>query len=152
MTNSRDGRAPAVVLDTNAALDWLVFADPSMAAPGNRILVGAWRWLACRRMRDELADVLARAPFAERRQITERALTSFDDLVDSVEPSATPELPPGLRCADPDDQVFVDLAFQQRARWLFTRDKALLALAPAARRHGLEIVAPARWRAEAVAG
>ena len=49
-----------------------------------------------------------------------------------------------LQCRDPDDQMFIDLALAQRARWLLTRDRALLALARPAAAYGLEIAAPRR--------
>lgn len=146
MTISHDHGLPAVVLDTNVALDWLLFDDPSVAELADRIGRQAWRWLACDRMRDELAVVLSRAPFAARRVDCEHALTSFDRLSIRVALAGTSAIPASLRCLDADDQVFVDFAVEHRVRWLFTRDKALLALAPAARSHGLAIVAPARWR------
>jgi predicted nucleic acid-binding protein len=134
---------PAVVLDTNIVLAWLLFADPALASLAQRIEAGALRWLACARMRDELADVLARSPFVERKTACEQVLASFDRLTTRVAQDATHVASPGLRCADPDDQVFADLALAHGARWLYTRDKALLSLAPAARRHGCEIVTPA---------
>lgn len=152
MTISRDPDAPAAVLDTNVALDWLVFADPSAEILADRIGTRAWRWLACDRMRGELADVLARTPFNARVSDRERALALFDRLAKLVAPVAHAPLPSSLQCSDPDDQVFVDVAIQHQARWLFTRDKALLALAPAARRQGLEIVAPARWEPDTPIG
>ena len=38
--------------------------------------------------------------------------------------------PPGLpRCSDVDDQKFLELAWHAQARWLVTKDKALLVLA-----------------------
>jgi predicted nucleic acid-binding protein len=148
MTHPFDTPAPAVVLDTNVVLAWLLFADPAVAGLAHRIEAGALRWLACARMRDELADVLGRPPFAERGTACEQALASFDRHVTLVSQDIAPAAAPGLRCADPDDQVFADLALAHGARWLYTRDKALLALAPAARRHGVEIVAPAPVPAE----
>jgi len=51
-----------------------------------------------------------------------------------------------LRCADPDDQMFIDLALAVRACWLFTRDKALLRLAPRARDRGVCVLRPADWQ------
>lgn len=146
MTNPRPSDSPAIVLDTNVALDWLVFADPSIADLADRIERQAWRWLACERMRDELADVLARPSFAARGVDCKQILTSFDRLSIRVTLGVTTPPPLGLKCLDPDDQVFIDLAVERKARWLFTRDKALLALARSARRLGLGIMAPARWR------
>lgn len=137
------------MLDTNVVLDWLVFDDPTAAALAARIRSGDWRWVSCRRMRDELCDVLARPPFAAASEASKHALTSFDRFAFCVEVGANAAVPIGLRCADADDQIFIDVALNQRARWLFTRDKALLALAPGARRHGLEIVRPGRAAAAA---
>jgi predicted nucleic acid-binding protein len=51
-----------------------------------------------------------------------------------------------LRCTDPDDQMFVDLALEAGARWLVSRDRAVLRLARPALPLGLAIVAPERWR------
>jgi predicted nucleic acid-binding protein len=140
---------PQVVLDTNVALDWLLFADPAVAGLAARVESGALHWLASHDMRVEFADVLARPAFDRWSERRELALTSFDRLARCIDdPSARPAMPPALRCMDVDDQMFVDLAIEHRARWLFTRDKALLALAAAARQHGLGIVAPARWPSE----
>ncbi|MFT7776961.1 putative toxin-antitoxin system toxin component, PIN family [Roseateles sp.] len=50
-----------------------------------------------------------------------------------------------LVCRDPDDQKFIDLALAARARWLISRDKAVLALAKRARLRGLAILTPERW-------
>ena len=61
--------------------------------------------------------------------------------------SPPPANTPRLLCADADDQVFLDLALAERAGWLITRDKALLALRARARRHGLAIGAPEQWMA-----
>ena len=44
----------------------------------------------------------------------------------------------GPRCTDPDDQKFLDLALHAHAKWLVSRDKALLRLARKARPLGLE--------------
>ena len=47
------------------------------------------------------------------------------------------------RCADPDDQKFLQLALASGARWLVSRDGDVLALGRRTRRDGLfEIVSP----------
>src|SRR5712691_7807426 len=51
---------PAVVLDTNAVLDWLVFRHASCVRWESRFAGGSVRWLASSAMRDELAHVLGR--------------------------------------------------------------------------------------------
>jgi len=135
---------PAAVLDTNVALDWLLFADPSCCALGAAVVGARLRWLACPRMRDELADVLARGLAARRGVAADAVLAAFDahaQLIDT--PSAAP-----LHCTDPDDQVFIDLACASGARWLVSRDHAVLRLARRAAPQGLQIVTPQRWRLE----
>ena len=52
---------------------------------------------------------------------------------------------PQARCADPDDQMFLDLTYAAGVRWLVSRDAALLALARTARAWGSDIVTPWDW-------
>jgi predicted nucleic acid-binding protein len=145
MTHLPPSPAAVVVLDTNVVLDWLVFTDPSVTSLASSIASGALCWNACPCMRTELADVLNRPMFRQRGAGCERILTHFDRLTREVLSPPRDGSPPDLRCTDPDDQIFVDLALACRARWLFTRDRALLALARAARAHGLGIVRPEQW-------
>lgn len=136
----------AVVLDTNAALDWLVFRDHRIAPLAQAIEQRQATWLATATMRRELAEVIRRPKLAQRQADSERPLTMFDVLAQHRhEP---PPAPPGLLCTDPADQVFLDLAAAEKARWLITRDKALLALRRRALAHGLFIAPPEAWRAD----
>jgi len=50
-----------------------------------------------------------------------------------------------LRCTDRDDQMFIDLALACGARWLLSRDRAVLKLGKRARLLGLDILTPAVW-------
>jgi len=141
-----------VVLDTNVWLDWLVFDDPGVVPLIEAVRAGEIRPLGCGALRDELADVLARPRLqvhvdrAHRRRglparaiDVARSLARFDALAQPCEP------PPACRliCRDPDDQVFLDLAVAAGARWLLTKDRALLVLAHAAhRQHALEVLTP----------
>jgi predicted nucleic acid-binding protein len=135
---------PAAVLDTNATLDWLLFDDPACAALGDALAAGRLRWLACPRMRDELADVLGRGLAERRGAAVDAVLVAFDRYAQMTQ--APPAAP--WRCTDPDDQVFLDLACASGARWLVSRDRALLRLAKRALALGLRIVPPSRWQAE----
>ncbi len=136
--------AAGIVLDTNVVLDWFVFANPGMHAPADAIGNGQLRWLACAEMRAELAHVLAHAHLGGRTAAVEQVLTSFDALsMRQVLPARLPLQ--RLRCSDDSDQMFVDLALGHGARWLLTRDRALLKLARKARPLGLHIVPPEAW-------
>jgi putative PIN family toxin of toxin-antitoxin system len=138
-----------VVIDTQALLDWLVFRDASAAPWSAAVQARHLRWRSCPRMRTELAYMLGHPRLSRWNPQREQALAVFDrhaELVD--DPVATQ---PALRCRDPDDQVFIDLALAQRAGWLLTRDKALLALARRAGPLGTTILRPDAWAAASAA-
>lgn len=138
--------APAVVLDTNVVLDWWVFGDAQAAPLVAALAARRIRWHASAVMLAELDAVLARPLVQRWEPARERALTLSRD--EWIVPAATPAAsPPGFLCSDASDQPFIDLALQLPARWLVTRDRALLALAQRAAARGLAIVTPARWPA-----
>ncbi|MBU6259889.1 MAG: PIN domain-containing protein [Burkholderiales bacterium] len=138
--------AAALVLDTNSVLDWLVFRDPSMRAAADAVESGRLRWIACPRMRDELARALTYASLSRWKPDSEHVLSKFDQ---HAEQRTTPPTLPGLRCHDADDQVFIDLAVAAGARWLITRDQALLKLARRAAPLGVIVLRPADFAADA---
>lgn len=145
---------PDAVLDTNVWLDWLAFEDPVVDPLREAVRQGRVRLLSLARGRDELAGVLARPAVRLQAEAARArrglhpdldlaaAMARFDAVV-RIRPAPRAC---GLDCRDPDDQCFVDLAVAERARWLFTKDRALLALARQARRRfGLSIVGPASF-------
>lgn len=138
------GLHPGVVLDTNAVLDWLLFANDNMLALGAAILSGQVLWMTSSRMREELARTLTYPSLVGLNPDSERTLTFFDRWsVAQADPARTSSGP--LVCSDPDDQVFMDLALATRARWLVTHDRALLKLGRAARARGILVIQPSRW-------
>lgn len=134
-----------IVLDTQAVLDCWYFRDPAFAAWEPLLEAGSWRWMATAWMRQELAWVLERG-FGPRWPGDAAApLAAFDRLAE-VKPAPVRPLAGALRCSDPDDQPFIDLAVDCRASHLVTRDRALLKLGRrAARLHGLQVVRPGDW-------
>ena len=133
-----------VVLDTNVLLDLLVFDDTRARPLGQALEAGQLLAVATAPMLDELADVLSR-PFvtpwcSDVGAVLARA-RALCRWVDSV-PEA-PARPP--RCADPDDQKFIDLAWAWPTAWLLSRDCALLALARPALQRQLRVLTPAAW-------
>jgi putative PIN family toxin of toxin-antitoxin system len=121
-----------IVLDTNIWLDWLVFHDQGLshlklAVEENRadIFIDAAceaeleRVLAYDLARHTLDPAAQAACLAECRRIAQR--------IDAAAPEAERKLLP--RCADPDDQKFLELALAARAECLVTKDHKLLELA-----------------------
>ncbi len=128
-----------VVLDTNVVLDWLLFGEPAVATLAQAIAAGRLRWIVTAPMREELAHVLARGLAAARGADAATLLAAWD------RHAALHPVPPSqrmLRVTDPDDQKFVDLALGTGARWLVSRDRAVLKLARRAATVGVAIGTP----------
>ena len=116
-----------LVLDTNIVLDLWVFRDPRVAALQAALASGEMTWLATPAMREELACVLSYGQIGAR---LERACVSAQQVLQAFDAHAklvdSPPVAP-LKCRDPDDQKFVDLALAQGAM-LLSKDRELLAL------------------------
>ncbi len=140
-----DTAPPIVVLDTNVVLDWLVFRNAGCMALAASIVAGELRWVATATMRDELAHVLARGHLDAWTPNLPSIWAHWDRHCATVATHA-PAGPPGrLRCSDPNDQMFVDLAVACRARWLLSHDRAVLKLARRLRDHGVDTRPPDGW-------
>ena len=134
-----------VVLDTNALLDWLIFKNPNCKSFENALVFGSVRLLTSPSLSGELSHVLARG-------VANRWTTDFSSLwamldrhaVELPDPAAT-LASSRLRCTDPDDQKFIDFAVAHRARWLLTRDRAVLKLRKKALAFGLVIAPLEAW-------
>lgn len=135
-----------LVLDTNIWLDWLVFDDPGIKPlksaygdGGVQIAINA----ACL---EELGRVLVYPEFELDAATRNMLFTDVRNCTYRVDKVLLSPLP---RCADPDDQKFLELARNAQADWLITKDKALLILA---RKRfagaGFRIGTPEHWTAE----
>ena len=121
--------APApLVIDTNLALDLLVFQDARVAELRDALAADSVRWCVTPAMRAELERVLDYPRIAPRLIASalraDEVLSTFDRW--TVVVGAPPPAP--VRCRDPDDQIFIDLAVQLRAR-LLSKDACVLGLA-----------------------
>jgi len=137
---ANSGVSSVAVIDTNVWLDLFVFEDRAARPLAQALQRGAVRVIRSMRTDAELLAVLARPKFGQRLPPNSIAvlLCNWQSLAHCVDAGGSA---PWL-CADPDDQKFLDLAYSSRVQALFTKDRALLRLAHAARKHGLQIVQP----------
>lgn len=116
-----------IVIDTNVALDLLVFSDPATQPLRDALAGGRLQWIATPVMREELLRVLAYPHIVLRlnhyQLNADGVLAAFDRQVRLVD--IAPKAP--MVCKDPDDQKFIDLAVAHRAP-LLSKDKAVLRL------------------------
>ncbi len=118
----------ALVLDTNIVLDLLLFQNPQVQGLNLALARGEIRWLATVPMRAELVRVLAYPKIALVLARLDHSvaplLAQWDALVSVVD--VAPRC--AVRCRDPDDQMFIDLAVAHRAV-LLSKDALVLRLA-----------------------
>lgn len=134
-----------MVLDTNVVLDWLVFHNADGQALFGAIERRELRWLVTEAMHDELLHVLGRGVAAGYSPDLKKIDESWRLLSETIRPPEPQGDASRLRCTDADDQKFIDLAVAE-ARWLISRDRAVLKLARRAGRLGLQVVPPGRWQ------
>ena len=119
--------ARPVVVDTNVALDLLIFNDPRTVPLRTLRGQGRLAWIATQVMRDELERVLAYPHIVSRmdfyRVDAAQVLTAFDAQARLVD--IAPRV--AYVCKDADDQKFIDLAAAHRAI-LLSKDKAVICM------------------------
>lgn len=128
---------PRLVLDTNVILDLLVFKDPAAEVIRQALdakLVDAVRSEASML---ELVDVIQRPTFKLSEDDQAMILHSWESSTRLLEDTAIEPAP--FVCRDPDDQVFINMAFSIRPAFLLSKDLRVLELHPIAKRHGIEI-------------
>ncbi|GLQ96915.1 putative toxin-antitoxin system toxin component, PIN family [Dyella mobilis] len=140
---------PRYVPDTNVCLDLFVFDDPQCASLLADVQAGRVELVTRQDCRAEWLAVLGypQLGLSEARQ--EQARAHFDALVREAPLMATLQNSVALpRCRDPDDQKFLELAYQAQATALLTRDDELLRLARRTKKAGLfAILPPGSWQA-----
>lgn len=135
-----------LVLDTNVVLDWLVFADASVAGLQPALAARTIELVTHPPAIDELRRVLTYPRLdlePSRQQSTMEhylsharlgALPAGCDLDNLGLPATFP------RCRDCDDQHFLALAYHERADALVSKDRAVLKLRRRARKFGVTIL------------
>ena len=134
------------MLDTNAWLDLLLFEDPHVAMLRAALHNGDISAVVNAACRAEWQRVLQYPQFRLDQDRATRLSQAFDSLACLLPDGSIREQVALPRCADRDDQKFVQLAFDSRARWLVSRDREVLALGRRTVRAGwFEIVTPQAW-------
>lgn len=138
--------APRIVLDSNVCLDLFAFRDPAAAPLLHALRGGAVAAVTDAACREEWQRILDYPKLALSARTRESCLREYDELLrpfDGAGDAGTQRLP---RCADPDDQKFLELAQAAGARWLLSRDHALVVLGRRTTRAGLfDIMTPRTW-------
>lgn len=137
--------SPIVVLDTNVVFDWLLFANADCGGLARAIAAGHVRWLATAAMQDEFLHVLQRGSLDAWGPDIGALKASWALHCKTVDPPAAGPSNPSLRCDDADDQKFIELAWARGARWLLSRDRAVLKLSRHLAALGVTVGPPGRF-------
>jgi len=141
-----------VVLDSNVVLGLFWFQDPHLSRLAVALETGQLRWCITAQMCDELRHVMTRGALVPTKDgavatdaatRAERVMAEVERLAQLVPPAVCLATP---RCTDTQDQMFIDLALGVGARWLLSRDKAVLKLnRKAFALRGCSIIRPQDW-------
>ena len=127
-----------VVLDTNILLDILVFEDPSIMVLKDALQSGYLTAWTREEILEEFTEVIARPAFKLATELQEKLAQQARELQLIDNTSALSPAP--FRCADEDDQVFLDLALKLAPCLLISKDKEVLKLKSRAHPHGVFIL------------
>jgi putative PIN family toxin of toxin-antitoxin system len=116
-----------VVLDTNILLDIFVFNDERAINLKQVIVDGSIAAVASQKTLLEFADVISRPLFKLDEATQAATLNQWQSLAEQHDDSNLATAP--WKCQDPDDQIFLDLAYQLRPVVLISKDNALLRIA-----------------------
>ena len=116
-----------VVLDTNILLDIFVFNDERALQLKKALFDKATQFLASQKTIEEFADVISRPLFKLDKQNQTAILAQWQSIAEQQDDSNLASAP--WQCQDPDDQIFLDLAYQLRPTILISKDNAVLQIA-----------------------
>ncbi|MEY4496239.1 MAG: hypothetical protein RL744_1303 [Pseudomonadota bacterium] len=116
-----------VVLDTNILLDIFVFDDQRASNLKQAIVDGIITAIASQKTFLEFADVISRPLFKLNAARQGAILAQWQSIAQLHDDSNLAPAP--WKCQDPDDQIFLDLAYQVRPSILISKDNAVLNIA-----------------------
>ncbi len=129
----------SVVFDTNVLLDLFVFNDFRALHLKQALLEQKIDALASPKTLEEFADVISRPLFALETLDQEKILLQWTSLARVLDDQNLFSSP--WRCQDPDDQVFLDLAYTARPCALISKDHEVLKFATHAAKENILISA-----------
>jgi putative PIN family toxin of toxin-antitoxin system len=116
-----------VVFDTNVLLDLFVFNDFRALHLKQALIDGRIDAVASPKTLEEFADVVARPLFALSKEQQEKITLQWHGLARVLADEKLTKAP--WICQDPDDQVFLDLAYTKRPCTLISKDNEVLRFA-----------------------
>jgi putative PIN family toxin of toxin-antitoxin system len=116
-----------VVLDTNILLDIFIFNDERAIHLKQALMNGRIQAIASQKTLLELTDVISRPLFKLNDSAQASILAQWQSIAQLYDDSHLDTAP--WKCQDPDDQIFLDLAYQLRPAILISKDNALLHMA-----------------------
>jgi putative PIN family toxin of toxin-antitoxin system len=126
-----------VVLDTNILLDIFVFNEERAIHLKQGILDGSIPAVASQKTVLELADVISRPLFKLDEATQTAILTQWQSIAQQHDDSNLTPAP--WKCQDPDDQIFLDLAYHLKPAILISKDNALINIASKAAQEAILI-------------
>jgi uncharacterized protein len=136
-----------LVLDTNVWLDWLLFIDPDAIRIQQALSAIPHRLIATEQTAGELFEVLKRPALARPEKTFAAMQSQYQQSVTMLD-TAPPTQRSVLRCSDPDDQKFIDLALAHPSSVLLSKDKAVLKLGRRLKQQpSTQICHPTKWLA-----
>ncbi|MBU3551469.1 putative toxin-antitoxin system toxin component, PIN family [Polynucleobacter sp. MWH-Berg-3C6] len=117
----------SIVFDTNVLLDLFVFNDFRAIHLKQALLDKQIDALVSTKTLEEFADVIARSLFSLEPAAQEQILLQWRSLARILDEEKL--LPSPWRCQDPDDQVFLDIAFTAKPCILISKDNEVLKFA-----------------------
>ena len=129
----------SVVFDTNVLLDLFVFNDFRALHLKQALLEHKIDALASLKTLEEFADVISRPLFSLETAEKEKILAQWKSLSRVLDDQSLLSSP--WRCQDPDDQIFLDLAFTAKPCTLISKDNEVLKFAARAAKEDVLISA-----------
>ncbi|QKM64490.1 putative toxin-antitoxin system toxin component, PIN family [Polynucleobacter tropicus] len=116
-----------VIFDTNVLLDIFVFNDFRAIHIKAALVDKQLKVLATPKTIEEFADVISRPLFSLNQSTQEQILNEWRNLATIIQDDSLNNAP--WQCQDPDDQVFLNLAYTSKPCLLLSKDNELLKLA-----------------------